>query len=433
MVLQRTNQNRRPTTRGPARPDTYRLRETWARYGPPARATSMAGWALLPLRLFLGGTFTFAGLQKLANPGFFDASNPASIQAQLTAAARRSPIHSLVAHLVHVAVPLGVVIALGELAIGVATLVGLWSRVAAGAAMVLSFGLFLTVSFHSSPYYTGADIVFFFAWMPFLVVGAGGVLSVDAVTTDIARSRTGVGGASVVPVSFEVVRQVCGSYDGGVCRAMKRAPCEPAPCPYLRRGATPIPGDDAIDRRTFTLQGTVAAVVAGVALVGGGVAAGIGRLAGGAARGPGAPALGVGASTTPGPTATTATTATTGAPSSTSPGSSSSTTPAAKPAGTAIGPASAVPVGGAASFQDPSSGDPALAIQPQAGTFLAFDAVCPHAGCVVQYSPPDKKFICPCHGSQFNGHSGAVETGPAVSGLTRIAVKKGPDGQLYVT
>ncbi len=36
---------------------------------------------LLPLRAFLGFTFCFAGLQKLANPQFFDAADPASIQA----------------------------------------------------------------------------------------------------------------------------------------------------------------------------------------------------------------------------------------------------------------------------------------------------------------------------------------------------------------
>jgi uncharacterized membrane protein YphA (DoxX/SURF4 family) len=44
------------------------------------------GLALVPLRAFLGFTFCLAGLQKLANPGFFDASNPASIQAQLAGA-----------------------------------------------------------------------------------------------------------------------------------------------------------------------------------------------------------------------------------------------------------------------------------------------------------------------------------------------------------
>jgi thiosulfate dehydrogenase [quinone] large subunit len=388
----------------------------------------MAGWALLPLRLFLGGTFTFAGLQKLANPGFFDASNPTSIQAQLKSAARGSPIHSLVVHLAHVAVPLGVVIALGELAIGVATLVGFWSRIAAGAGMVVSFSLFLTVSFHSSPYYTGSDIVFVFAWTPLLVAGAGGVLSADALSTDIARARDGAGPATVVPVSFEVVQQVCGSYSGGTCRAMKGAPCEPAPCPYLRRdpATTRSPTHGAIDRRTFSLQGAFAAAVAGVALAGGGLAAGLGRLVGGSSRRSATPTLSAGSSSTAGPSATT------GASSGTDPASSSTTTSVATPAGTRIGPASSVPVGGAASFQDPSSGDPALVVQPHAGKFVAFDAVCPHEGCIVAYQESQKTFVCPCHGSQFNGQSGAVEQGPATRGLGRITIAEGPDGQLYV-
>jgi thiosulfate dehydrogenase [quinone] large subunit len=114
------------------------------------------------------------------------------------------------------------------------------------------------------------------------------------------------------------------------------------------------------------------------------------------------------------------------------PGSPSTTAPTAPP-GTKIGPAKDVPIGGAASFQDPSSGDPSLVVQPEAGTFLAFDAVCPHAGCTVQYSDTSRLFICPCHGSEFNGHTGAVEVGPAQSGLTRLKIAEGTDGQLYVS
>jgi len=91
-----------------------------------------------------------------------------------------------------------------------------------------------------------------------------------------------------------------------------------------------------------------------------------------------------------------------------------------------------VPVGGAATFQDPSSGDPSVVIQPSGGRFLAFDAVCPHAGCVVQYDQGNKLFACPCHGSVFNGETGAVESGPAPTGLTRLAISKGSDGELYV-
>ncbi len=95
------------------------------------------------------------------------------------------------------------------------------------------------------------------------------------------------------------------------------------------------------------------------------------------------------------------------------PTTTSTTAAASHPPGTKVGPAEDVPVGGAASFQDPSSGDPSLVVQPVAGTFVAFDAVCPHAGCTVAYSSTGRLFICPCHGSEFNGRTGAVEVGPA--------------------
>jgi thiosulfate dehydrogenase [quinone] large subunit len=50
----------------------------------------------------------------------------------------------------------------------------------------------------------------------------------------------------------------------------------------------------------------------------------------------------------------------------------------------------------------------------------------------VQYDPTNKVFICPCHGSEFNGHTGSVEVGPAQQGLTRLRIAEGTDGQLYV-
>jgi thiosulfate dehydrogenase (quinone) large subunit len=137
------------------------------------------GWALLPLRLFLGVTFVYAGLQKLANPDFFHNSSPVSIHTQLAGAARTSPIHALLGHLVSIAPLVGAVIAVGEVAIGVGTLLGLLTRVAAVGGMVLSFSLFLSVSYHSSPYFTGSDIVFLFAWTPLVLAGAAGAPALD--------------------------------------------------------------------------------------------------------------------------------------------------------------------------------------------------------------------------------------------------------------
>ena len=72
-------------------------------------------------------------------------------------------------------------------------------------------------------------------------------------------------------------------------------------------------------------------------------------------------------------------------------------------------------------------------IQAKPGQFLAFDAVCPHAGCTVEYSSSQDVIVCPCHGSLFNASSGAVEQGPAAQNLRGIPIKEGSDGNLYVT
>ncbi len=213
---------------------------------PAPTAPDVLGRVLLPLRAFLGFTFCFAGLQKLANPRFFDAADPASIQAQLAGAARRSPVHPLISPLTHVAVPLGILIALGELAVavGVGTVLGLRARLAAAGGIMLSLMLFLTVSFHSAPYYTGADIVFAFAWTPLLLADSGSVLSLDAAIKDWAVRRAA------------------------------------AARPQARRSRPAAP---EVRRREVVLRGMTTAAVAALSLAIGGLAAGLGRLAGGTA------------------------------------------------------------------------------------------------------------------------------------------------------
>jgi thiosulfate dehydrogenase [quinone] large subunit len=364
---------------------------------PAAPAPEVLGRVLLPLRAFLGFTFCFAGLQKLANPTFFDAAAPASIQAQLAGAARRSPIHALITPLAHIAVPLGIVIALGELAIGIGTLLGFRAKAAAAGGVALSLMLFLTVSFHSSPYYTGADIVFAFAWTPLLLAGSGTVLSLDAAIARRAHQRPG-------------------SRSGTRAHAGRPA----------QRSGVPRPEalNPAASRREVVLRGMVTAAVAAASLMIGGLAAALGRLAGGTSGSSAGQVLSSPAAASParsGPAATA------------SPRDTATAAPGQVPPGKAIGPASAVPVGQAASFTDPSSGDPSIVIQPKAGTFVAFDAVCPHAGCPVGYDASQQVIACPCHGSQFNASTGAVEVGPATTGLRKLGIAKGSNGQLYVS
>ena len=322
------------------------------------------GWFLVPLRLFMGVTFLFAGLQKLADPQFLRKNSPTSIYAQLIAASRSSPIHALVSHMTSIAPGVGLVIAIGEVAIGLGVLVGLWMRVAAVAGMALSLSLFLAVSFHTSPYFNGSDIVFLFAWTPFVLAGAAGAPAVD--TWLASRSEAGGGRAGV-------------------------------------------------SRRAVISSGALAGIAAAVVLGVGGLTALVGRLVGGNSTVGGGPITLAGGGNV--------TTTTQGSDTPTT-GSGSS--------GTAIGPAAGVPLGGSAAFTDPSTGDPALVIHQTAGSFVAFDAICPHAGCTVAYQSSSKIIACPCHGSEFNAKTGNVIRGPAATGLTPIRITSGPNGDLYV-
>ena len=334
------------------------------------RGVVAPGWYLLPLRLFLGVTFLFAGLQKLANPAFFRSSDPASIHAQLVGATHTSPMGSLLAHLVGAAPAIGLVIALGEVAVGIGAVLGMLTRVAAVGGLLLAFSLFLTVSYHSSPYYFGSDIVFFFAWTPLVLAGSAGAPALD---TWLARSSAPMAAGS-------------------------KAEAGPA---------------GAVSRRRVLSTGAVAGIVAAGTAVFVAAVAGIGRAI--------APSSTTESVSTLPPTPS--------APTTTGSGDPSTTT--ATPSGTSIGAASGVPVGGSAAFTDPASGDPSLVLQPTAGEFVAFDAICPHEGCTVAYQAASRIIACPCHGSEFNAHSGAVIRGPATRGLTSIKVIKGANGNLY--
>jgi thiosulfate dehydrogenase (quinone) large subunit len=143
------------------------------------------GWFLIPLRFFLGWILIFAGIQKLANPGLLRTVSPSSIQDQLVGATHSNPIHALIGHIAPIAAGVGLVIALGELAIGVCVLVGLWTRMAAVAGFALSLALFLIANFHSSLRFTGSDIVLLLAWTPLAVAGAAGAPAVDTWLADL--------------------------------------------------------------------------------------------------------------------------------------------------------------------------------------------------------------------------------------------------------
>ena len=388
---------------------------------PPPHPFALSGWALLPLRAFLGFTFCFAGLQKLANPNFFDANSPSSIQAQLIASIRISPLHQLLGHLLKFAVPIGILIALAELAVGLGALLGLWTRVAAAGGIVLSLTLFLTVSFHSSPYYTGADIVFLFAWIPLLLAGSGGVLSLDAVIASRVAAENKTGPPTMVPVRFELVQQVCGHYEKDTCTAQAwstvRRPWLPVPHGRAREhraaGTRCRRSPDPRPRRQRSGR------------VGGGGRGG----RGGSGRAGTGRRWGQEPQRRRDDGSLTHRTGRRRHHNDSAPSRHHHDDGAAS-GGTRIGLASQVPVGGAATFKDPATGDPGLVLQLTQGQFVAYDAVCPHAGCTVGYSAGARLIVCPCHGSEFDPTTGDVISPPAPRGLTPIHVAVNGNGEL---
>jgi Rieske Fe-S protein len=97
---------------------------------------------------------------------------------------------------------------------------------------------------------------------------------------------------------------------------------------------------------------------------------------------------------------------------------------AAGAAGGAVAKLTDVPVGGAVVKE--IAGQPIVLARPEAGTVVAFSAKCPHQGCVV--APKNNKLVCPCHGSTFDLATGAVEQGPATTGLNTLTAAVSGDG-----
>lgn len=55
--------------------------------------------------------------------------------------------------------------------------------------------------------------------------------------------------------------------------------------------------------------------------------------------------------------------------------------------------------------------------------FVIFSPICPHLGCQPQWHDDDKKFQCPCHGSQFT-LMGEHVAGPAPRGLDPLPLQE---------
>jgi thiosulfate dehydrogenase [quinone] large subunit len=155
--------------------------------GPDWRDTATR-YALLPLRVFLGVTFIYAGLDKLTDSAFMKDSGSGSIGDLMRTVRDSSAIPELVDLSLKNPVSFGYAIAFGELAVGIGVLIGLLTRLAALGGALISLSLWLTVSWATEPYYYGNDLIYLMAWIPLVLAGAP-VLSLDAALRARRRRR----------------------------------------------------------------------------------------------------------------------------------------------------------------------------------------------------------------------------------------------------
>jgi thiosulfate dehydrogenase [quinone] large subunit len=320
----------------------------------------------VPLRVFLGGTFLYAGLYKLLDPGFLASSGVDSISQQLHGFALDSPLAFLINGIaLRAPILVGLGMALLEIAIGLGTLAGWLFRLSAALGTAVALLFWLTASWATKPYFLGADLPYAAGWLTLALAGDGGAWTLERwlAVTGPPRPR------------------------GGYSRTT------------LRKQGPPV---SAERRRFLQLIGLGAAtlLVAGPSLV-------LGRIA--AATGP------------------TATATRLPAPSKRPvPSSARSQTSTGQP-GTLLAKGSDLASAGSVTAVDPATGNPVLVIKLSRSSVVAYDAVCTHAGCTVEYDPSSATMICPCHGAQFDpAHQGRVLGGPTDQPLASIPIQVDP-------
>jgi thiosulfate dehydrogenase (quinone) large subunit len=353
------------------------------RRGPSklGQVDAIPGYAILPLRLFLGFTFLYAGWQKINDPGFFTLGSHTYIGTQLVQFSHHSPIGGLLQRLAEQAVLIGWLTTLTEMAIGVAVLLGLFTRLAAIGGLTLNLVFFLSASWNVYPYFLGSDIVFVAAWLTLAITGAGAYALDPLVADSVAELATR-------PLQRLLMGQWQSMQPSETSAGDTAQPVAIAPSQTSRR--------IRVSRREALFGGFVTLVLLWLGL---------------------------------GPRAVLSGSTVSGVP-ATSPTPGPSPTPA--PAASGVVNLSQLPANSAFPTTDPASGDPAIIVHTPDNHVYAYDAICPHAGCTVDYDTGYKLLVCPCHGGAFDPAQGAaVVAGPPPGPLTSLPIHVDSGGNVH--
>ncbi|MBN9493849.1 Rieske 2Fe-2S domain-containing protein [bacterium] len=83
-------------------------------------------------------------------------------------------------------------------------------------------------------------------------------------------------------------------------------------------------------------------------------------------------------------------------------------------------------------FHYPNSGDQAMILRLNDGSYAAYSQKCTHLSCAVYYQPKENTLHCPCHEGYFDPVTGEPTAGPPQRRLPRITVEE-QGGNLYAT
>ena len=158
--------------------------------------------ALRIMRLFLGITWIYAGWDKASDPGFLTKGSPTFIGTQLAAFAQNSPIGFLLNHTIEHATQVGIFVMLSEFAIGFATLLFVAPTSAAFGGFAMATGLWLSSSFHTTPYFLASDSAYAILWLAYLLLLIGNRRMPTFSIERRGAIRTGAIGAIAIIASF---------------------------------------------------------------------------------------------------------------------------------------------------------------------------------------------------------------------------------------